>query len=78
VTARNTLLGTAGRLDAGDTIAVKFSGPIDPKTVCSSWSTGASSATAATVWVDSTGSILDASDIALTGYSFTTPSGVQF
>jgi hypothetical protein len=56
VTTKNTLLGTAGRLDAGDTIAIKFSGAIDPKTVCSSWGTGSVLATAATVSVDSTGS----------------------
>ena len=32
--------GTAGLIGAGDTITVTFSGPIDPSTVCSAWTSG--------------------------------------
>ena len=32
--------GTAGLIGVGDTITVTFSGPIDPSTVCSAWTSG--------------------------------------
>jgi len=44
LTTANVRGGTAGKIEAGDTITVTFSGQIDASTVCSGWTNGSSGA----------------------------------